>query len=67
MITFGGQIVNIRVVEHNETAGIGDVALEKLVAQAMERKSAMVDQVSGAAITSNAFIEALQNALDKIE
>ena len=67
VITFGGQIVNIRVVEHNETAGIGDVALEKLVAQAMERKSAMVDQVSGATITSNAFIEALQNALDKIE
>lgn len=67
VITFGGQIVNVRVVEQNETAGIGDVALEKLVEQAKERKSAMVDTVSGATITSNAFIEALQNALDKIE
>ena len=67
VITFGGQIVNIRVAEQNETPGIGDVALEKLVEQAKERKSAMVDTVSGATITSNAFIEALENALDKIE
>ena len=67
VITFGGEIVNIRVVEHNETAGIGDVALEQLVEQAKERKSADVDAVAGATITSQAFIEALTNALEKIE
>lgn len=47
--------------------GIGDVALEKLVAQAKEKKSAEVDIVTGASITSAAFIEALTNALDKIK
>jgi uncharacterized protein with FMN-binding domain len=67
VITFNDGIVNIKVVEHNETAGIGDVALEKLVAQAMERKSADVDMVTGATITSKAFIEALTNALNKME
>ena len=67
VITFNDGIVNIKVVEQNETAGIGDVALEKLVAQAMERKSADVDMVTGATITSKAFIEALTNALNKME
>ena len=59
--------VNIIVIDHHETAGIGDVALEKLVAQAKEKKSADVDIVTGASITSAAFIEALTNALDKIK
>jgi len=67
VILFNGEIVNIKVTEQNETVGIGDVALEKLVAQAKERKSADVDMVSGATITSTAFIEALKNALSKIE
>lgn len=67
VITFGGEIVNIKVIEHNETVGIGDVAIEKLVAQAKAIKSADVDIVSGATITSNAFIEAPTNALDKVE
>ena len=67
VITFNDGIVNIKVVEQNETAGICDVALEKLVAQAMERKSADVDMVTGATITSKAFIEALTNALNKME
>lgn len=66
VITFGGEIVNIKVTEQNETAGIGDVALEQLVAQAKEKKSADVDTVTGATITSKAFIEALTNALEKI-
>ena len=67
VIVFNGQIANIKVVEQNETVGIGDVALEKLVAQAKEKKSAEVDIVTGASITSAAFIEALTNALDKIK
>jgi succinate dehydrogenase/fumarate reductase flavoprotein subunit/uncharacterized protein with FMN-binding domain len=67
VIVFNGQIVNIIVIDHHETAGIGDVALEKLVAQAKEKKSADVDIVTGASITSAAFIEALTNALDKIK
>ena len=66
VITFGGEIVNIKVIEQNETAGIGDVALEQLVAPAKEKKSADVDTVTGATITSKAFIEALTNALEKI-
>ena len=47
VITFGGEIVNIKVTDQNETVGIGDVALEQLVAQAKEKKSADVDTVTG--------------------
>ena len=61
----GGEIVDIKVTEANETVGIGDVALETLVKEAMEAKSADVDTVSGATITSDAFREALSKAIEK--
>ena len=62
-----GEVIDVKVTEHKETEGIGDVALDQLVAQAKEKKSAEVDVVSGATITSKAFIEALSKALSKIE
>ena len=62
-----GEIIDIKVTQHNETVGIGDVALEKLVAEAKEKKSAEIDAVTGATITSKAFVEALGKALSKIE
>ena len=62
-----GEIIDIKVTEHKETVGIGDVALDKLVAEAKEKKSAEIDAVSGATITSQAFVEALSKALSKIE
>ena len=61
------EIIDIKVTEHKETVGIGDIALDKLVEQAKEKKSAEVDVVTGATITSKAFIEALEKALSKIE
>lgn len=62
-----GEIIDIKVTEANETVGIGDVAMETLVNEAMEAKSADIDSVSGATITSTAFIEALEKALEKVE
>lgn len=60
-----GKLTNVEVVDQKETVGIGDVALETLVKEAMEKQSAEVDAVSGATITSNAFVEALTRALEK--
>lgn len=46
-----------------ETAGIGDLAMEKLSAAIAENGSIAVDAVSGATITSNAVIEAATAAI----
>ena len=59
-----GKITSVRVIESRETPGIGAKALETLPKEAVE-KNGNVDTVSGATVTSNAFREALQDALAK--
>ncbi|MDO4546986.1 MAG: FMN-binding protein, partial [Clostridia bacterium] len=55
----------IKVTQQSETEGIGTVAFAPLIEQALEKQSANVDTIGGATITSEAFKEALQNALYK--
>lgn len=57
------KITDIQVTENSETAGIGDAALEDLIKAALDAKSADLDVVSGATVTSNAFMEALNKAI----
>lgn len=60
----GDTITDVQVVEHNETAGISDAALEQVPAAIVENNGTEgVDTVSGATNTSNAIIEAVDNAL----
>ncbi|MBQ8081846.1 MAG: FAD-binding protein [Clostridia bacterium] len=61
------QIVAIDVLKQSETAGIGDVAFETLVPQALEAQGADIDGVAGATITTDAFKEALEIAIGKSE
>ena len=60
-----GKMTDIEIVKHNETVGIGDVALDELVEEALEKQSADIDSVTGASITSEAFKEALGKAMSK--
>lgn len=71
---FGGDIVvevditadgigAIRVVSHNETAGIGSVVAEQLPAMMLEAQSPYVDVVSGATVTSAAIQDAVADAM----
>ena len=60
--TKDGRIASVRVIESNETPGIGTKALEKLPDEAV-RNNGKVDTVSGATVTSDAFRAALQDAL----
>lgn len=60
-----GKMTDVTVLKQAETHGIGDVALEKLVKEAMEKQSAKLDTISGATITSKAFCEALEKARAK--
>ena len=58
-----GEMVAIVVSKSEETAGIGDVAMEELIQQALEQQSADLDAISGATVSSEAFLEALTAAM----
>jgi len=58
-----GKITAVEVVEHQETAGIADPALESIPEAIVKAQSTNVDTVSGATITSQAIIDAVNEAL----
>lgn len=63
----GEKIVSIEVVEHEETQGIGTIAIDKLPEVMVKAQSAEVDVVAGATLTSNALIKAVADALSQVE
>lgn len=60
-----GKMTAIEVLKQSETEGIGVPALDTLIEEALEKQSAKLDAVSGATITSDAFMEALAKAMEK--
>ena len=56
-------ITEIKVVESNESMGIGAEALDVLVEKAIKYQTAGIDSVTGATVTSFAFKKALKDAL----
>ena len=59
-----GEISDIVITDHAETEGIADPAFEEVPAAIMESDSTDVDTVSGATVTSNAIMSAVENALE---
>lgn len=59
----GDDITEVVAVGDSETAGIGSNAIEQLPTKISEADSTEVEVVSGATVTSNAIIEAVNNAL----
>ncbi len=73
---FGGEVVatvtvgaagieSVDLAGAGETPGIGATALEQLPAAFVESNSSMVDAVAGATISSQAAMDAVQQALDQ--
>ena len=63
-VTFSANAIDsVRVVEHSETAGISDGAIENIPAAIVENQSLAVDTVSGATITSDAILKAVADAV----
>lgn len=62
-----GKIADVQVVEHNESEGISDPALEQIPAAIVEKNSTDVDAISGVTITSEAIKEAVNNALESAQ
>lgn len=61
-----GTITNVEVTEHVETDGLADPALADVPAAIVETNSPEVEVVSGATITSEAIIEAVNLILEAI-
>lgn len=56
---------NIEVISHTETPNIGTKAIEKVIPAMIEAKSADVDSLTGATITSEALKKAVAQALEE--
>lgn len=61
------EITDIKIVSQSETEGLGDAALEKVKEQILKGQSLAVDTVSGATISSNAMIIAVEEAVKKAD
>ena len=59
----GGVITAIDVLDDNETAGVGDKALEIIPGRVIENQSLAVDSVAGATISSAAIKAAIADAI----
>ena len=57
------RIYDVKVLEQNETPGIGTVAVEKLPGAIVEANSIAVDGIAGATVTSAAIFNAIREAL----
>lgn len=57
----GDSIESVTIVEHGETAGICDVAVERIPAKIVEGQTLAVDTVSGATNTSKAILAAVED------
>jgi len=62
-----GKISDIKVLEHSETPGLSDSILEKIPQEIIKAQSAEVDAISGATVTSNAIMQAVQDAIKDAE
>ena len=58
-------IVNIEILEQNETPNLGDVAIEATIEKILENQSTDVDVHTGATFSSNAVINAVAKAYEE--
>lgn len=59
----GDTIKAVEVIEQNETVGIGDKAIAAIPDAIVAAQSSQVDAITGATVTSNAIMNAVENAL----
>ena len=65
MVTKDGAIERIDVLDSRESAGLGDVCMEKLGKLIVDNQTLNVDVVTGASLSSMAYLTAVAEALDK--
>ena len=63
IVATADRIYRVRVLDHNETSGIGTEAVSTLPGRIYDTQSLLVDAVSGATVTSDAITDAVRDAL----
>lgn len=58
-------IKSIKVLEHEETGGLGDTAMDTVISEIVEKQTTEVDVVAGATNSSNAIIEAVEDCISQ--
>jgi len=58
-------VESIEIIQHDETEGVSDAALEEIPKEIVEKQSVSIDAVSGATETSNGVITAVTNAIEE--
>ncbi|EHL07392.1 FMN-binding domain protein [Desulfitobacterium hafniense DP7] len=61
----GGKLSEVKVIEHQETEGVGSVAAEILPGKILEAQGTEVETVSGATVTSAAIMDGVEKALEQ--
>lgn len=57
------KILKINVLDHNESQGVGDEAFKKISTKIIDGQTLAVDTVSGATLSSNAMLEAVEKCI----
>ena len=57
------EITDVKVLTHNETPGVGDIALTDIPANIVKHQSLGMDAIAGATYSSKGVLEAVANAL----
>jgi fumarate reductase flavoprotein subunit len=61
----GGKIANVEIVEHNETAGIGDMAFAVVPEAITAANNPSVEAVTAATLSSNRIMNAVALCLEQ--
>lgn len=56
-------IKDIQVIEHSETEGLGDSAMNKIIPSIISNQTVAVDTIAGATVTSEAILSAVSEAI----
>ncbi|MDF2591742.1 MAG: hypothetical protein K0S75_1208 [Clostridia bacterium] len=58
-----GKISAIKILEHSETPGLSDPIIEKIPQEIIKAQSTEISAISGATVTSDGIISAVQDAI----
>ena len=59
------EITDVKVLSHNETPGVSDLAISDIPVNIVEHQSLGVDAIAGATYSSKGILEAVANALEQ--
>ena len=65
-VTLDGEtIINVEIMEHNESEGISDPAIQNLPTAIVDANSTEVDNISGCTVSCKAIKQAVEDALSQ--